>query len=213
MPYLQCQHFRETERPPYGWAAQSSAQTDAGDALVDPQTGLSTLRDFYRRGQPLVDGCLSRKTPCAVAIIDIDHFRRLNETYCEETAGRVLRAIAAKLDAACCGKGHLPTRLGIEAFGLLLIGLDEAGAMDFCERLRLDIAAMRFEAGDSDFSVTVSIGLAKICGPETFDNYLNAAEQFLFMAKSHGRNQVFSERKVVLHAAERPLSSDHDAGA
>jgi len=59
---------------------------------------------------------------------------------------------------------------------------------------------MRFGSGDGEFSITVSIGLAEVCGPETFDNYLNAAEQFLFMAKSYGRNQVFSDYTIVLQA-------------
>lgn len=201
MPYHQSHHIRETEHLTYGRAAPSRAQSEATEPATDPLTGLPTLKEFYRLGQPLVEACLSQGVPCAVAIVDIDHFRRLNETRCEETVSQVLRAIAAKIEAACQGSRHLHARLDDEEFGLFLIGLDGAAAMDFCEKLRLGIASKRFVAGDSDFSVTVSIGLAKVCGPEIFDNYLNAAEQFLFMAKSHGRNQVFSEFTVVLQAA------------
>lgn len=201
MPYIQSQHFRETERLTYGWSAPSPARADAAALTADPLTDLPTLTEFYRLGEPLVEESLSQGVSCAAAIVDIDHFRRLETAHDEETIARVLKALAARLEAACIGSRHLAARLGDEEFGLLLVGLDSAAAMDFCEKIRLEIAAMRFEAGAADFSITISIGLAKIRGPETFDNYLNAAEQFLFMAKNHGRNRVFSDRTVALQAA------------
>ncbi|WP_217539724.1 diguanylate cyclase, partial [Stenotrophomonas sp. GbtcB23] len=89
-------------------------------------------------------------------------FRRLDAAHDEETVSCVLKAIASELDASCVGGRHLLARLGAEEFGLLLVGLDGAAAMDFCERLRLQVAALRFEAGAPDFSVTVSVGLAKV---------------------------------------------------
>lgn len=199
MPYLQSQHFRLTERLTYGRAAPSPAQQVS--SAVDPLTGFPTLNEFYRIGQPLVEESIAQGVVCAVAILDIDHFRRLNDGHDEETVSRVLKTLAARLDAACVGTRHLLARLGDEEFGLLLVGLDGAAAMRFCEDIRLEIAAMRFQADATDFSITVSIGLAEVCGPETFDNYLNAAEQFLFMAKNHGRDQVYSDRTVVLQAA------------
>ncbi|MCJ9749875.1 GGDEF domain-containing protein [Neorhizobium sp. BETTINA12A] len=200
MPYLQSQHFRKSERLTYGWAAPSPVQMEMANLTADPLTGFANLREFYRLGSPLVGTCLSEGTSCAVAIVDIDHFRRLNDTHCEEVIAQVLKAIAAKLDVACSGGRHLLARLDDEEFGLLLVGFDGAAATDFCEKLRLEIAGMRIASGDNDFSITVSIGLAEVYGPETFDNYLNAAEQFLFMAKSFGRNQVFSDHTVVLQA-------------
>jgi len=201
MPYLQSQHFRETERLTYRWAAPSPVQMQAENLTADPLTGFASLSEFYRLGEPLIADCLMKATPAAVAIVDIDHFRRLNDNHCEETVGTVLRSIATRLNAASTGSRHLLARLDDEEFGMLLVGLDGTAATDFCEKLRLDIAATRISSGDLDFSVTVSIGLAEVCGPETFDNYLNAAEQFLFMAKSYGRNQVFSDRTIVLQAA------------
>lgn len=201
MPYLQSQHFRLTEHLTYGRAAPSPAPLDIKTRIADPLTGFPTLDEFYRLGQPLVKECLSQGLSCAVTIIDIDHFGRLSTAYNEKILGQVLKSIAGRLEAACADSRHLSARLGDGVFGLFLVGLNGAAAMDFCEKLRLEIAAMRFAADAADFSVTVSLGLAEVYGPETFDNYLNAAEQFLFMAKSHGRNRVFSDRTVVLHAA------------
>ncbi|CAN7329892.1 GGDEF domain-containing protein [Neorhizobium sp. LjRoot104] len=201
MPYLLSQHFREKGRPTHGLAAPSRIQMEAVGLAADPLTGFASLKEFYRLGEPLVSKCLSEGISCAVAIVDIDHFRRLKDVHCKETIAQVLKATAARLSSACGGKGHLLARLGDEEFGMLLLGLDGAAATELCEKLRLEIAGIRILFGDIDFSITASIGLAEVGGPETFDNYLNAAEQFLFMAKSHGRNRVFSDYTIVLQAA------------
>ncbi|MDQ0135507.1 diguanylate cyclase (GGDEF)-like protein [Neorhizobium galegae] len=201
MPYLRSQHFRETERLTYGRAAPSPIQMEAASPVADPLTGLVNLKEFYRLGEPLVRECLSEGIFCAVAIADIDHFRRLNAVHCEETVAQVVKTTAARLGSACGGGRNLLARLGEEEFGMLFVGLDAPAATELCEKLRHEIAGIRIVSGDIDFSITVSIGLAEVCGPETFDNYLNAAEQFLFMAKSHGRNRVFSDYTIVLQAA------------
>ncbi|WP_105430273.1 GGDEF domain-containing protein [Neorhizobium sp. T6_25] len=201
MPYLLSQHFREKERLTYGLAAPSRIQMETASLATDPLTGFASLKEFYRLGEPLVRKSLAEGIACAVAIVDIDHFRRLNAVHCEETVAQVLKTTAARLGYACRGSRHFLARLGDEDFGMLLVGLDVAAATEFCEKLRLDIAGIRIVSGDADFSMTVSIGLAEVCGPETFDNYLNAAEQFLFMAKSHGRNRVLSDYTIVLQTA------------
>jgi diguanylate cyclase (GGDEF)-like protein len=201
MPYLLSQHFREKERLTYGLAAPSRIQMETASPTADPLTGFANLKEFYRLGEPLVGKCFSEGISCAVAIVNIDHFRRLNAVHCEETVAQVLKTTAAKLGSACGGNLHFLARLGDEEFGMLLVGLDVAAATELCEKLRLEIAGIRIISGDIDFSMTVSIGLAEVCGLETFDNYLNAAEQFLFMAKSHGRNRVFSDYTIVLQAA------------
>ncbi|CDZ27399.1 GGDEF domain-containing protein [Neorhizobium galegae] len=201
MPYLLSQHFREKEHPTYGLVASSRVQMEAAGLAADPLTGFANLKEFYRLGEPLVRTCLSKGMSCAVAIVDIDHFQRLKDVHCKETIVQVVNATAARLRAACGGNRHLFARLGDEEFGMLLVDLDGAAATELCEKLRLEIAGIRIIFGDIDFPITVSIGLAEVGGPETFDNYLNAAEQFLFMARSHGRNRVFSDYTMVLQAA------------
>ena len=59
---------------------------------------------------------------------------------------------------------------------------------------------LSIKTDDGDVKVTVSIGLAEIADKESFDNYLNAADQFLYMAKSAGRNRVFSEADLAIPA-------------
>ena len=63
--------------------------------------------------------------------------------------------------------------------------------------MRLDIARAKVTADGEELSITMSIGLATIEGPESFDNYLHAADQFLYMAKHDGRNRIVSELTVL----------------
>jgi diguanylate cyclase (GGDEF)-like protein len=170
------------------------------DTITNPLAGLPDLTEFYQLGEPLVADCLARGLPTAVAIVAVDHSRRLSEGDSQEILVCALKTIADRLSAASMGQRHLHALLSGDELGMLLVGLDGAAAMDVCEKLRLEIAAMRIDGGHLVAPVTISIGVAEVCGPETFDNYLNAAEQFLFMAKSNGGNQTFSDHMIMPHA-------------
>ena len=88
-------------------------------------------------------------------------------------------------------------RLGGEEFGILLTGMDCGEASDFCETVRESIADLRVALDDRDITVTASIGVAEVVGLENFSNYLNAADQFLYLAKRYGRNCVYSDNTLL----------------
>ncbi len=162
-------------------------------AFSDYLTGLPNRRYFFDEGPAQVAGRLERREACCIAMLDIDHFKKLNDTYGHEIGDRVLQAVGAKLARRLEGSGHLLARLGGEEFSVLMLGLDvEAGAA-LCESLRADIESLRVALDDQDLNVTISIGLAEIAGRESFSNYLAAADQLLYLAKSYGRNRVYSE--------------------
>lgn len=162
-------------------------------AFSDYLTGLPNRRYFFDEGPAQVAGRPERREACCIAMLDIDHFKKLNDTYGHEIGDRVLQAVGAKLARRLEGSGHLLARLGGEEFSVLMLGLDvEAGAA-LCETLRADIESLRVALDDQDLNVTISIGLAEIAGRESFSNYLAAADQLLYLAKSYGRNRVYSE--------------------
>jgi diguanylate cyclase (GGDEF)-like protein len=165
-------------------------------AARDYLTDIYNRRYFFQAGPRLVDQCLRRGGTTSIAILDIDHFKRLNDTYGHEVGDLVLKAVAKRLRAQV-GEEHLLARLGGEEFGILFNNLSVADAGSFCEDLRLDLASAKVIADDEELSVTVSIGLATIESHETFDNYLNAADQFLYMAKYAGRNRIVSELTLL----------------
>ncbi|MDO1584388.1 GGDEF domain-containing response regulator [Rhizobium oryzicola] len=166
-------------------------------ASSDYLTGLFNRRHFYTAGKVLIDDCLDNKEACGMAIIDIDHFKRLNEKYGHDFGDSVLVAMGARLMQLVDQEKHLLCRLGGEEFGLLLKGMDGEQASDFCEMIREELGRLHYVFGDEDIAATVSIGLAEVQARETFINYVNAADQYLFMAKQSGRDRVFSDHFMV----------------
>jgi diguanylate cyclase (GGDEF)-like protein len=162
-------------------------------AFSDYLTGLPNRRYFFDEGPAQVAGRLERHEPCCIAMLDIDHFKKLNDTYGHEIGDRVLQAVGTKLARRLDGSGHLLARLGGEEFSVLMLGLDVEKGSALCETLRREIESLRVALDDQDINVTISIGLAEIAGRESFSNYLAAADQLLYLAKSYGRNRVYSE--------------------
>ncbi len=162
-------------------------------AFSDYLTGLPNRRYFFDEGPAQVAGRLERREPCCIAMLDIDHFKKLNDTYGHEIGDRVLQAVGAKLARRLDGSGHLLARLGGEEFSVLMLGLDVEKGSALCDTLRREIESLRVALDDQDINVTISIGLAEIAGRESFSNYLAAADQLLYLAKSYGRNRVYSE--------------------
>lgn len=171
-------------------------------AASDYLTGLYNRRYFYDHAPRLVNECLRRQCPSSVAILDIDHFKKLNDTYGHEIGDLVLKAVARRLHTLFEGTTSLLSRLGGEEFAILFNEMDSRAATMLCDEVRIDLAGLKVNADDEELSVTVSIGVAEIAGYEAFDNYLNAADQFLYMAKHNGRNQVYSDFKMTEEAAE-----------
>ncbi|WP_440657323.1 diguanylate cyclase [Ensifer adhaerens] len=175
---------------------QKRLQTLQRQAASDYLTDLYNRRHFFVAGPRLVEQCLRRGEPTAIAVLDIDHFKRLNDTYGHEIGDIVLKHVAKRL-SVLVGEDHLLARLGGEEFGILFNGCDVRRAFAFCDALRLELAKSRIVADDEELTITVSIGLATIETSEAFENYLHAADQFLYMAKHAGRNRVISELALL----------------
>lgn len=170
-------------------------------AACDYLTGLYNRRYFYDQGPKIINECLRNGKVSSVAILDIDHFKGLNDTYGHEIGDKVLRAVAAKLHTTFEGSENLLARLGGEEFAVLFSQIDSRTATRICDEIRADLSRLKVAVDDEELSVTVSIGVAEIAGYETFENYLNAADQFLYMAKHKGRNQVYSDSRLTEEVA------------
>ncbi|WP_423339889.1 diguanylate cyclase [Rhizobium sp. HT1-10] len=169
-------------------------------AAVDYLTGLYNRRYFFDQGPRIVEDCLRRTKRLSIGILDIDHFKRLNDTYGHEIGDRVLKAVATQLQAFLQGSRNLLARIGGEEFAIMFTDMDSADATIFCDELRKNLSALKIKADDEELRVSVSIGVAAINAREEFGNYLNAADQFLYMAKHRGRNLVYSDAKMAAEA-------------
>jgi diguanylate cyclase (GGDEF)-like protein len=165
-------------------------------AFHDYLTGLYNRRYFYDEGPNVVEKCLLKERACSVAMLDIDYFKRINDTYGHNAGDEVLKHIAKRMIAHAKGKAALIGRVGGEEFGILLPGMGDQEAFEFCDALRQDVSKDVLVLAGAEVSVTVSVGLVNVSGREYFHNYINAADQCLYMAKYAGRNRVYSEAHI-----------------
>jgi len=125
-------------------------------------------------------------TPLSLIMLDIDHFKRVNDTYGHLTGDLVLVGFAETI-AAAIRPADVFARLGGEEFAVLLTGTTLAEASETAERLRALVAAMRVTTPQGELSVTVSLGCASATRD---DDLLRAADAALYVAKQTGRNRV-----------------------
>ena len=127
--------------------------------------------------------------PFAVCYLDMDHFKAINDRYGHQWGDQVLRAFADHA-AALLREGDYLARLGGEEFLMVLPQSNEAGALRVVERLRQQWANAGFDHMGGPATVTLSAGVAGYQPGETVEALLARADHGLYLAKSHGRNQV-----------------------
>ncbi len=156
-------------------------------ATRDYLTRLYNRRYFFETGSPLHAAVKSRQHPLAAAMLDIDHFKKINDQYGHDCGDEVLRQVAKLLDQHL-GQ-WLVARLGGEEFAVLLDGCGLEEARGHLEALRLAIAAAPIVCGASAIPVTISIGLSGQPG-ESIDDMIKSADLALYQAKEGGRNRL-----------------------
>lgn len=161
-------------------------------AMHDALTGLPNRRagDAYLQralSQAAADG-----TSLNVALVDVDHFKQINDRYGHEAGDQVLRDIAGLLQLRL-GKCQFVARHGGEEFLVVMPGMSLQAAVEVLQELRVRLARLRFEEVDAEVGVTVSIGVATLGpGQDTVRTLLAAADRQLYRAKREGRNRVLA---------------------
>lgn len=130
--------------------------------------------------------------PLSAAMLDIDHFKNINDTYGHNVGDQVIRQFAKHLQAAL-PETALLARVGGEEFAVIFqcLPLDEVAAI--LEKCRVQIAETPFVVAGHNLQVTTSIGLAGYCGDGDLMTCLKQADQALYQAKNQGRNQLAKE--------------------
>lgn len=155
------------------------------NARRDPLTGLANRRVFEERFAEQAEAGV----PLCLAVCDIDHFKRVNDSFGHAVGDRVLKAIAAALEDQC--EGQLVARYGGEEFVVLFQGLELAEARRRLEAARALVAAKRYRLRETDAplgSVTFSAGLTAALPGETSSAVFVRADRLLYSAKAGGRN-------------------------
>jgi two-component system, cell cycle response regulator len=159
-------------------------------ALRDPLTGVYNRRYFGDRLSNEFRFATRHRAALSLMILDIDHFKRINDLHGHLVGDRVLRELAQRVQATIRQEDIL-ARYGGEEFTIICRNIDETRAMALAERIRFAAATMEI-AGAPALPITVSIGVAALPRPEVTepDALLAAADRALYQAKSAGRNRV-----------------------
>jgi diguanylate cyclase (GGDEF)-like protein len=175
-------------------------------ATTDGLTGLVNHRTFQERFTTMLGRADRHELSVSMLLTDIDHFKKINDTYGHPTGDEVLRRVAAILKASA-RKIDIVARYGGEEFALVLEGTDRAGARQLAERIRQEVEAQSFPSSKGAFSATLSIGVSSYPDDSREKPELIArADQALYSAKHGGRNRTvcFSDidRKLKVAVAK-----------
>lgn len=158
-------------------------------ALVDPLTGLPNRAAWSERLEHEVVQWQQHGNSLLLAMLDLDHFKRINDNYGHLAGDRVLKLIASVLRKRLRG-GDFIARFGGEEFVLLVPDTPLAAGAKLAEALRLAIEACPFHFKGEPVTVTVSVGMTAFKPGEHSDSVLKRADQALYRAKNAGRNRV-----------------------
>jgi diguanylate cyclase (GGDEF)-like protein len=159
-------------------------------AYYDPLTGLPNRRFFFEHASLIFEEAKRYEKPLSLLIMDIDHFKKINDTYGHDVGDVVLKTFANVL-RGIVRQSDICARFGGEEFVVLLPNTDLEGARVLAERIRTAVAKNMVEHGSIVIVFTVSIGISQYRkGMQNIDKLIKEADIALYQAKEGGRNRV-----------------------
>ncbi len=187
----------QIKRKRYTDLLRSNLDQSLEAAVTDPLTGLHNRRYMTGQLDALVARAVRDGLPVSALLLDIDHFKKINDSFGHDAGDEVLREFAVRL-ASNVRAVDLPCRHGGEEFVVVMPETSLEDAERIAERIRMHVsgAPFRVAGGREVLTVTISIGVAATHGPgDTPDQLLKRADEALYEAKASGRN------RVIAHAA------------
>ena len=161
-------------------------------ARTDELTGVKNRRAFNEQADTMFAYTQRYGVPLCALLLDIDHFKQINDTHGHAAGDKVLQAVAEQIQSTL-READLCGRLGGEEFGVLLAGTNMHVAVQIAEKIRLAVEAIEVLVNGATLHVTISVGVAE-AGPACANTstLLAQADAAMYHAKSNGRNQVQS---------------------
>ena len=164
------------------------------ESTTDALTQVRNRRHFDQQIEVLCQAAARSQQSVALLLIDIDHFKQVNDTWGHQNGDIVLRRVAEVLDQNLDNKHQRLFRYGGEEFAVLLENTSQNAALALAETLRQQVAAMRIRIAGEVLKTTISTGVAAMV-PEQNDSpaeLCHVADQALYRAKNSGRNRVMA---------------------
>lgn len=169
-------------------------------ATRDGLTGVANRRCFDETLASEWLRCTRDVKPLSLILLDVDHFKRYNDTFGHLGGDACLKTIASALAISCHRSADLIARYGGEEFAAILPGTTVAGALTLAERIRADIAALEMPHPGNDGAgrVSISLGVATVVPDRTLqlDCLIDAADRALYAAKRAGRNRALHAEQI-----------------
>ena len=165
------------------------------EALTDALTGIANRKAFDERLRAELNTASDENEPLSLLMLDIDHFKRFNDTYGHLFGDQVLRLVARTFTE--CIKGRdMAARYGGEEFAIVLPRTEHENALVVAEQIRASVAAKQIvnrRNGEKLGQITISIGASTLGPGQAPEDFIKRADRALYAAKRGGRNQVISD--------------------
>lgn len=171
-------------------------------ATTDPLTGLSNRRAMANALRVEIAHARRHGSPLSIALLDVDHFKQVNDLHGHPVGDQVLAAIGQLLRRELRSP-DVPARWGGEEFVVILRHTSAEGSLVASERIRKAIEELEIRVADTRISVTASIGATEFGPNDTLEQLVDRADRAMYRAKTEGRNRVELEPCPSL---ERPVS-------
>ena len=158
-------------------------------ALVDALTNVLNRNAYNLKIGELVHEYKRYKEEWALLVLDIDHFKKFNDTYGHKTGDKVLKSVAATVSNSIRVSDHI-FRYGGEEFVVILSRINKETTKNLSEKIRREVERDYFVDGDNELKVTMSIGATIITPEDTEASLFERADKALYQAKQNGRNQI-----------------------
>lgn len=158
-------------------------------AFQDPLTGINNRTSLEKSLPREVNLAQRHGTPLTLLVVDVDHFKHINDTHGHQVGDAVLRDLT-NVFSESVRTTDLVFRYGGDEFVIALNNTDIAGARDVAERIRSGVEKCQFNVGNVRLVLSTSIGMTELNGRDTLESAFRRADEALLLAKREGRNQV-----------------------
>lgn len=181
------------------------------EARTDGLTGLANRRALDQALNDLYASWQTKHQAFTLGLIDIDHFKRINDEFGHPVGDMVLKNVAEVIRVEL-GDAASVARYGGEEFAVLWL-VDVAQAAACLERLRVTIAEMRFSHEQIAIPVTISAGVSQVMGDDRIGNVVRRSDEALYTAKLAGRNRVYWHDGTICHLLGQPVGTPSEQAA
>lgn len=172
-------------------------------SIVDELTGLNNRRFFFPEAHASLANSVRHRHDFSIMMIDLDHFKIINDQHGHAIGDKVLQVTAALLKGQT-REGDILARFGGEEFVMALPSTDWDGTLQLADRILATLRGISFSSGNEEVRVTASIGISSLNGnespdqPDLLETLLRQADQALYFSKANGRDQSCQYRDIPL---------------